>query len=232
MRNVLTFFPFPPAIARLPWFARIHKIPVLPAIVNHCKSLHIRCGINLVPIHFEIFVCFERKKNLKRNEKQNVVFVYSQKPCRNEYGIGDQCRIYWLLLSARSDCANHRVANNSIMPRKRATVWSDCCRWAVCMLFRTDYWWVRPTTQTQTTAYQSHINFLVFLFYLLGAWLSYALHRIKCTVHIIPSHWHSCRQFWCGGLCDISLLFNDFVVNGLGRCNCLSIHTLGGYART
>lgn len=43
--------------------------------------------------------------------------------------------------------------------------------------------------------------------------------------------WHSCRQFRCSGLCNISLLFDDFVVNGLGRCNGVPIHAHGRFAR-
>lgn len=42
---------------------------------------------------------------------------------------------------------------------------------------------------------------------------------------------YSCRQFWCIGLCDMSFLFDNFVVNGLGRCNGMPIHTHGRYAR-
>lgn len=45
------------------------------------------------------------------------------------------------------------------------------------------------------------------------------------------TYWHSCRQFWCSGLCDIFVLFDDFVVNGMGRCNCLLLYSHGGLAR-
>lgn len=81
--------------------------------------------------------CLQKQKS---NIKNHV--VYSQKPCRNEYGIGDQCLFYWLLLFSRSNCANHCVTNNAIKSRERTTLRSNCCGWALCMLLRTDYWWV------------------------------------------------------------------------------------------
>lgn len=46
-----------------------------------------------------------------------------------------------------------------------------------------------------------------------------------------PIDIYSCRQFWRCRLCDFFVLFDDIVVNGLGRCNGMLLYTHGKLAR-
>lgn len=116
----------------------------------------------------------------------------------------------------------------------------------VFMLFRTDYWWVRPTKpskQNKTKTVQVQINSLGFssiacsfgrllsFFWRLWWWrwrwrwrstLSFYMRNIMQKP---KTYWHSCRQFWNSGICNISVLFDDFVVNGLGGCYWMLLHT-------
>lgn len=91
-------------------------------------SINVLQSFKLVPIHFVISLSLFRKikqnthtqTNTKPNKQKNA--VYSEKHRRNEYGIGDQCRIYWPVLSAGSDSTNHCVAHGKIMSRKGITL--------------------------------------------------------------------------------------------------------------
>lgn len=134
------------------------------------------------------------KKNQKQKRKQNA--VYSEKHRRNEYGIGDQCRIYWPLLSAGSDSTNHCVANGKIMSRKGIMLWSNSSGRTVLMLLWTDYWWVRPTKQTQTNKNaQLEINSLVFHLF---ARLLFDHHYPMIRLLMLLSRWllHLHFRFW------------------------------------
>lgn len=106
----------------------------------HCQSSHPLCcshfdvNFKSLPIHFVISLYF-RKSNLNKKQKNRTYFasaiythlrfengVDSKSDCRNEYGIGDQCWIYGLLLSARSHCTNNCIANGKFMSHKRITL--------------------------------------------------------------------------------------------------------------
>lgn len=87
--------------------------------------------------------------------------VYSKELHRNEYSIGDQLWIYSFMLSACSHRSHHCSPNGKFESHKRITVWGNCCSRALCLLFWTDYWWVRPTNKQSSF----QINFLTHIFF-------------------------------------------------------------------
>lgn len=91
---------------------------VFPLLRQSVNQIRVACKLYEI-LHWLAIYCvisiFLRKSNIntKYNNDDNIEKngIHSKERCRNEYGIGDQCRIYWLVLSARSDCTNCCLAN-------------------------------------------------------------------------------------------------------------------------
>lgn len=87
----------------------------------------------------------------------------------------------------------------------------------------------RPTKHDTNNNQNTISSFKLILWvFLLCAW-----HCFLCIKPIISyRHWHSCWQFWSGGLCNIFVLFDNIVVIGMEKWrDSLSLHTHRGYAR-